>query len=78
MDIKTLCYIHNLLINNENKSALKLKWIREEFNSKADDFEQELISKSEYESIKDQYDSARQEYNQAHDALVEFEAKSWT
>ena len=52
MTIKSLSYIHNLLVNEEQKASLKLKWIREEWVQATDDFESGAISEENYRSLK--------------------------
>ena len=78
MTIKTLSYIHNLLINAEASAAIKLKWTRDTFNQAADDYDAGAISKSRYESAKDDYDRMFKEHCEASAALQEFEQRDWT
>lgn len=77
MTIKTLSYIHGLLIEAESKSELKAKWIRETYYQIADEYERGEARKDDYESIKQQYDSARDEHDAARSALIDFECKEW-
>lgn len=77
MTIKSLSYIHNLLVNEEQKASLKLKWIREEWVQATDDFESGAISEENYRSMKDQYYEAKEEHDRAFRVLSEFEEKEW-
>lgn len=77
MTIKTLSYIHNLLVNAEQSAALKVSWMRDEMNQAQDDFDLGAIPEGKYRSIKEQYDSLRADHNRAIDALREFEEKEW-
>lgn len=77
MTIKTLEYIHNLLINAEQSAELKVSWMRDEFTQAADDFENGIIAESKYRDIKDQYFTLRADHGRAYEALQDFESKEW-
>ena len=77
MTIKTLCYIHNLLIDAESKSELKAKWLYETYDQIASEYERGEARKVDYEAIKQQYDTARDEHNAARSARLDFECKEW-
>ena len=77
MTIKTLSYIHNLLINAEASAALKLKWHNEDYHQAIDDYKEKIISKSKYEEVKAVHDQLYEEHSRAYAALREFEDKEW-
>lgn len=78
MTIKTLAYIHSLLINAEHSAALKLKWHNEsDYYQAIEDYKEKAITKSQYEEIKEIHNQLYEEHRKAFDALQEFEAKEW-
>lgn len=77
MTIKTLSYIHNLLINAESSAALKRKWAREAFNQATDDYENDVISRSQLDSAEADYDRLYKEHCEASAALQDFEQREW-
>lgn len=77
MTIDTLCYINNLLTENESKANYKRKWVWETLADASDKFEIGAISKVEYETIQEQYEIAKAEHNAAKDALDDWKRRSW-
>lgn len=77
MTIKTLSYIHNLLVNDEQKASLKKKWMWDELCHAERDYDEGAISKERYLSFQEQYNEAKADYSRACDALREFEEKEW-
>lgn len=71
MKLKTLNYIHNLLLENEAKT-LKAKQMTYEALCKAEE-----DGADNFESLRQVYDRMRQAYNEAFDARVDFEEKEW-
>lgn len=79
MTYKTLSYIHNLLVNAEQKADCKMRWFYEcDYCPAKDDFSAGSITKSRFEEIKTQYEELRKEYYAAYDALKDFEDKRWS
>lgn len=70
MTIKTLTFIHQLLIEEEAKTARIEKWIREQLYAAEDE------GKPTEQLTKDK-EFAFKNHSQAFDALHEFESHEW-
>ena len=78
MTIKTLSFIHDLLVNEEHSAALKLKWYHEsDYSPAIDMYKEKSMTKARYEEIKAKHDELYEKHERALDALIEFEAKEW-
>lgn len=77
MTYKTMSFIHNLLTNKEQETALKLKWTREAFYEAEESFATGAITKSELQTYEDHKERALAEHLEAAAALEEFENQDW-
>ena len=71
MKLKTLNYIHQLLIENEAKTC-KAKEITREALIRAEEEEA-----ANCESLQKSYDNMRMAYNEALEARMDFEEQDW-
>ena len=71
MTVKTLTYIHRLLIENEDKLH-KAKELARKARNEAE--EKDLDTLPDMEDI---YEVTREKWLDAHNARVEFEAREW-
>ena len=77
MTVKTLSFIHSLLLKEVEKAELKKRWLWDAYVFAGDELEDHRIDRSEYEAKEQEYEAARKEYNTALSALHDFEAKEW-
>ena len=77
MTIKTLSFIHDLLVEEERRALRVSDWLYDIYAKARDDFEDGKISESEVKSKEKEYDTAKSYHSKAYDALREFEAKEW-
>ena len=77
MTVKTLTYIHSLLIKEEANAQLKVKWIRDIYYAAETALENGEGSQSDVESKKQQYEQARDDSMTAYHALRDFESREW-
>jgi outer membrane protein TolC len=77
MTIKTLSYIHSLLIKEEASTQKKVEWLREIYYAAETALENGDGSKADMESKKQQYEQARDDNMTAYHALRDFESQEW-
>lgn len=77
MTIKTLSFIHDLLVEEERKALRVSDWLYEIYAKARDDFEDGKIPESEVNPKEKEYETARSYHGKAYEALREFEAKEW-
>ena len=68
MTIRTLRHIHDLLIEDEAKTALCLKWAREAKNAAEDGGNNQEVAKAQ-----EHYDAAYKKHHEAYLALEDFQ-----
>ena len=77
MTIKTIAFIHSLLIKAEHDAALELDFNREDYYQIVDDWKNHLVFKSVYEAATEEHDRLVAEHDKAFCALREFEEHEW-
>ena len=77
MTYKTMSFIHNLLVNKEQVTALKLQQAREDFYQAEEDFNTGAITKREFQTAEEDKERALAEHREASAALDEFENQDW-
>ena len=77
MTIKTLTYIHALLVKAEHETGLALEYNNDDYYEIAENYRDGLVFKAAYEEAKAVHEKFVADHDQALAALREFEEKEW-
>lgn len=71
MKVKTLMYIHQLLVEDEARHETARKMVREAMRKAEEEGAENVVA------LKDAYDKAYESYRAARGAREDFEAREW-
>lgn len=77
MTIKTLTYIHALLVKAEHETGLALEYNNDDYYGIVENYKDGLVFKAAYEEAKAEHEKFVAAHDEALAALREFEERAW-